>query len=144
MNRLEKIEAAMFKEGPKTLLWVAAIFLLTPALIMANGLFGTVESWLDLLKNTAISAIPAVLAFALSRALLARHVITVPLTYVACAWALWSLRDGYTSTIDGISPKWAIEAIAWFVTTVEIVVTVFVVGAVTILWRNGRFIRSAK
>ena len=144
MSRLEKIEAAVFKEGPKTLLWVAAIFLLTPVLILANGLFGTVESWPVFLKVVAVTAIPALLALALSRALLARHVVTVPLTYAACALALWSLRDGYTSTIEGISPKWAIEAIAWFIIALEIVAIIFVLGVVTTLWRKGSFDRSGK
>ena len=142
MNRLEKIETAAFKDGPKILLWVAVIFALTPVLILANGLFGTVENWPVLLKVIAVTAIPALLALALSRALKARHLATVPLTYAACALSLWSLRDGYASAIEGISPKWAIEAIAWFVSALEFVAIFFVLAVVTTLWRKGTFDRS--
>ena len=139
MTRFDRMETALFRDGPTVLLWVAAIFALTPVLLAGTSLFNEVGDWGAFAKVIAVACLPALLTFALSRALKARHVLTVPLTYALCFLSLWTIRGGFGSAIEGITPQWLLQPVLYLVTGLELAFIAFAAVFVTMLWRKGRF-----
>ena len=138
MSFLDRTERTFFKDGPKILLFIAAIFGLTPVLLLGNALFA---GWPDgpFLRVLLIAALPALLCLALSWAVRRRHLLSVPLTWALCLMSLLTIRGGFGSAIEGITPQWMLKPMLWVATTVELVAIAFFAVFVTLLWRKGRF-----
>lgn len=144
MTLVENLEQALFAKGPRILLWVTAIFAFTPLLLIANAILGgSADSRTSYPAVVAVTSLPAILALALHFSVKSRHILTVPLTYVGCALALFSIRDGYGSAFEGIQPEAVFKVVGWIITIAELAFVAFAFVAVTAIWRNGAFKKGA-
>jgi len=134
------LESKVFDTGPKILLWLTAIFALTPLLLLINALFGSWEIEPGAkAKVLALASLSALMTLSLSWSLRRRHVVSVPLTWGLCLFGLLSLRGGFGSAIEGITPQFLLRPALWVVTGIELGVIAFAAVFVARLWRKGHF-----